>query len=302
MKFELTILGSNSATPTSNRFPSSQVLNVREKLFLIDCGEGTQIQLRRNKLKFSRINHIFISHMHGDHVLGLPGLVATFSLLGRTNDLHIFAHSDLKKMFDGLIHYFSHKLKFKLIYHAIDPSKNVCIHQDKSLEVWSVPLDHRVPTCGFFFKEKPKELNMRKNVIQEYEIPIVKIPEIKSGADFEWNGVIIPNRKLTLPAIHRRSYAYISDTTFKPDIAPMIKGVDLLYHEATFKDDEDLLASKTKHSTATQAAKIAKLADAKKLLIGHFSSRYFDVSELESAAKEVFENTVAIEDNMVFEA
>lgn len=302
MKFELTILGSNSATPTSNRFPSSHVLNVREKLFLIDCGEGTQIQLRKNKLKFSRLNHIFISHMHGDHVLGLPGLISTFSLLGRTSDLHIYAHSDLEKIFSQQINYFAKDLKFKVVYHAINPNKHELIFSDRSVQVWSIPLDHRIPTCGFFFKEQPKELNMRKNVIQDYEIPVSKIPGIKQGEDFDWNGTIIPNERLTLPPVHQKSYAYISDTAYKPDIAPLLKDVDLLYHEATFLDDDDLLASKTKHSTAIQAAEIAKAANAKKLLIGHFSARYHDVKPLEDAAKEVFENTIAIEDNMVFNA
>lgn len=302
MKFELTILGSNSATPTSQRFPSCHVLNVREKLFMIDCGEGSQIQLRRFRLKFSRLNHVFISHLHGDHCLGLPGMIASFNLLGRTNDLHIYAHPELKTVLHPVIEYFSHGLSFEIVYHDIDPSKHQLVFEDKSLEVWTIPLNHRVPTCGYFFKEKPREKNILKYKVDQYQLSIAEIVSIKAGSDLVLeDGTIVPNHDLTTDALPLpRSYAYISDTKFKPSIAPLIKDVDLLYHEATFVENDEVKLSKTFHSSARQAAEIAKLADAKKLLIGHFSARYTSSEGHEKAAQEIFHNTVAVDDGMRF--
>lgn len=302
MKFELTILGSNSATPTSQRFPSCHVLNVREKLFMIDCGEGSQIQLRRFKLKFSRLNHIFISHLHGDHCLGLPGMIASFNLLGRTSDLHIFAHPELKTVLHPVIEYFSHGLTFEIIYHDVDPTKHAMVFEDKSMEVWSIPLNHRVPTCGYFFREKPREKNILKHVVDQYNLSIAEIVSIKNGSDLTLNdGTVIPNTELTTDALPLpRSYAYISDTKFKPSIAPLIKGVDLLYHEATFMEDDEVKLSKTFHSSARQAAEVAKMAEAKKLLIGHFSARYANSEGHEKVAREVFPNTIAVDDGMRF--
>lgn len=302
MKFELTILGSNSATPTSQRFPSCHVLNVREKLFMIDCGEGSQIQLRRFRLKFSRLNHVFISHLHGDHCLGLPGMIASFNLLGRTNDLHIYAHPELKTVLHPVIEYFSHGLSFEIIYHNVDPSKHALVFEDKSLEVWTIPLNHRVPTCGYFFKEKPREKNILKYKVDQYQLSIAEIVSIKAGSDLVLeDGTIVPNHDLTTDALPLpRSYAYISDTKFKPSIAPLIKDVDLLYHEATFVENDEVKLSKTFHSSARQAAEIAKLADAKKLLIGHFSARYTSSEGHEKAAQEIFHNTVAVDDGMRF--
>lgn len=302
MKFELTILGSNSATPTSKRFPSCHVLNVREKLFMIDCGEGSQIQLRRYKLKFSRLNHIFISHLHGDHCLGLPGMIASFNLMGRTQDLHIYAHPELKVILHPVIEYFAHGLTFEIIYHAIDPKKNKMIFEDRSMEVWTIPLKHRVPTCGFYFKEKEREKNIRKDKVEQYDLTIAEIVSIKEGSDLTLeNGSTIPNNELTTDALPLpRSYAYISDTKYKPSIAPLIKGVDLLYHEATFLEDDEVKLSKTYHSSARQAAELAKLAHAKKLLIGHFSARYSSSEGHEKVAQSIFMNTIAVDDGMRF--
>ncbi len=302
MKFELTILGSNSATPTSTRFPSCQVLNVREKLFMVDCGEGAQIQLRRTKLRFSRLDHIFISHLHGDHVLGLPGLLASFSLLGREHPIHIYAHSDLEKMLDPVIRYFAHNISYDIHYHAINPNEHALIFEDKSIEVFSIPLNHKVPTCGFFFKEKDRERKMKKDLIDFYGLSVKDILALKKGEDYiKPDGEVIPNERLTEEPLPRpRSYAYISDTRFKPDIAPWLKGVDLLYHEATFATPEDLRSSKTYHSSAEQAANLATLAEAKKLLIGHFSARYKNSDLHEKNAKAIFPNTVAIADGMKF--
>ncbi len=302
MKFELTILGSNSATPTSQRFPSCHVLNVREKLFMVDCGEGSQIQLRKFKLKFSRLNHIFISHLHGDHCLGLPGLVASFNLLGRTSDLHIFAHPELKTILHPVIEYFSHGLTFAIHYHDVDPKKHARIFEDKSMEVWSIPLNHRVPTCGYFFKEKPREKNIRKEMVEKYQLSIAEIVSIKAGSDLTLkDGTVIENKALTTESLPLpRSYAYISDTKFKPSIAPLIKGVDLLYHEATFMEDDEVRLSKTFHSSARQAAEVARMAEAKQLLIGHFSARYTSAEGHEKVAREIFPNTVAVSDGMRF--
>lgn len=302
MKFELTILGSNAATPTSKRFPSCHVLNVREKLFMIDCGEGSQIQLRRYKLKFSRLNHIFISHLHGDHCLGLPGLIASFNLMGRTQKLHIYAYAELKTILHPVIEYFAHGLSFELIYHDIDPKKNLMIFEDRSMEVWTIPLKHRVPTCGFYFKEKGREKNIIKQKVFQYDLSIAEIVSIKGGSDLTLaDGTIIPNEEITTDALPLpRSYAYISDTKYKPSIAPLINGVDLLYHEATFLENDEVKLSKTYHSSARQAAEVAKLSQAKKLIIGHFSARYNSAEGHEKAAREIFPNTVAVADGMRF--
>lgn len=299
MKFELTILGSNSAQPTPKRFSSAQVINFREKLFLLDCGEGTQIQLRRYKQKFSRLNHIFITHLHGDHVLGLPGLISTFNLMGRRNTLHIYAHEDLKKILHPLLDYFMHKSMFNIEYHPFNPGKHALIYEDKSLEIYTIPLKHSAPTAGFLFKEKINEHNIKKVMIEAFNLSIKDILKIKQGEDFTTtDGKIIPNSRLAIPPKKPRSYAYITDTAYKPQIAEWIQDVDLLYHEATFADEATLLNSKTLHSTGGQAAKIAELAHAKKLIIGHFSSRYKDVKVVESAARSIFKNTTAVHDGM----
>jgi len=302
MKFEVTILGSNSAQPTPKRFSSAHIINFREKLFLLDCGEGTQIQLRRYKQKFSRLNHIFITHLHGDHMLGLPGLISTLNLMGRKSKLHIYAHQDLEGVLQPFLDYFMHQAVFEVVYHPFDPSKNLKIYEDRSLEVYTIPLKHRTPTAGFLFKEKPHERNIRKEMIEAFDISIRDILKIKQGEDYTTkDGKVIPNSQLTLDPKPSRSYAYITDTAYKPDICPMINGATTLYHEATFADEETLRISKTLHSTAKQAALIAQEAQVGKLLIGHFSSRYKDVSLVEEAAKSVFPKTEAVYDGMTVE-
>jgi len=299
MKFEVTILGSNSAQPTPKRFSSAQMVNFREKLFLLDCGEGTQIQIRRYKQKFSRLNHIFITHLHGDHMLGLPGLISTLNLMGRRNTLHIYAHKDLEGLLQPLLDYLMHRSLFTLEYHTFDPSKHALIYEDKSLEVYTIPLKHRTPTAGFLFKEKSNEYNIKKDMIKAFNLSIKDILKIKQGEDFiDVDGKVIPNSKLATPPQKPRSYAYITDTAYKPDITEWIQGADLLYHEATFADEVTLRLSKTLHSSAEQAAKIAQASNAKKLLIGHFSSRYKDTKVVEDAARQVFENTQAVYDGL----
>ncbi|MFP4022975.1 MAG: ribonuclease Z [Thiohalospira sp.] len=297
MTFELTILGSSSAVPTSKRNLTAHVLNAHERFFLIDCGEGTQLQLRRNKIRFGKINHIFISHLHGDHIFGLFGLISTFSLLNRQTDLHIYAHCELEKILNQHIEYFERTLPFKIIYHFLNSKKNEIIYEDKKITVETIPLKHRIPTCGFLFKEKPHLRNLQKNAVQKYNIPIREIQKIKEGAGLTLaDGSIIPNAELTLPPYKQRSYAYCTDTAYSEKIVPILKNVDLLFHEATFTEQLKSQAKKTFHSTAKQAATIAQKANAKKLIIGHFSARYKDVTPLIQEAQKIFVPTYSAED------
>ncbi len=303
MKFELTILGSNSALPTSKRFPTAQVLNVLERFFLIDCGEGTQIQLKKFRVPMSRINHIFISHLHGDHFFGLIGLISTFSLQGRTNELHIYAHSKLEKIIRFQLETLESKLSYKLVFHNIFGKEVQTLFEDEALTVESFPLRHGViPCAGFLFKERERPRHLKKDMLDFYQIPIKARHGIKMGADYLTDqGVLIPNIKLTIEASKPRSYAFCTDTAYFPRIVPIINKVDLLYHEATFLKDDAKRAKSTYHSTAEQAAKIAEEAKVGKLLIGHFSARFHDLSGHLSEAQEVFSNTSLAEDGCVFE-
>ena len=301
MPFELTILGSNSALPTSDRYPTAQVLNVLGRFFLIDCGEGTQIQLRRNKIGFSKIKHIFISHLHGDHYYGLIGLISTLNLLGLKTDLHIYAPSEIKNLLQPQLDFLKGDLGLTLIFHPLNFKKPQQIFIDKRVEVLSFPLKHSISTCGFLFRELPKKANIKKEMILEYNIPVAKIKEIKDGADFiTSDGKIIPNEKLTNSPARSRSYAFCTDTTFHRPIIEVIKNVDLLYHEATFLENMRELATKTMHSSTIDAANTAKLSNAKKLLIGHFSARYNDIKLFENEARTVFENTEAVKEGKTY--
>lgn len=291
MSFELTILGSNSALPTSNRYPTAQVLEVPGHCFLIDCGEGTQIQLRRNKISFSKIRHVFISHLHGDHYYGLIGLISTMNLMGIKSELHIYAHSELKNLLQPQLDQIKGDMLVKLIFHPLNFKKQQRIFESKKLEIFSFPVKHSISTCGFLFKEKTKPANIRKELIKLYNIPIAKIKNIKDGADFiTEDGRSIPNAHLTTPSPLPKSYAFCTDTLFHPPIAEFIKDVDLLYHESTFLEELKDLAEKTFHSTAKQAAQMAKLSNAKKLLLGHYSARFKKIEAFEKEAKEVFTN------------
>lgn len=301
MQFSVTILGSNSALPTSDRNPTAQVLNVSERFFLIDCGEGTQMQLRKNKIRFSKINHIFISHLHGDHYFGLIGLISTYGLLGRTADLHIYAHKDLEYLLTPQLNHFGKELPYKLIFHHIDPFLNVVVYEDSKLTVSSIPLKHRIPTCGFLFQEKPADLHILREAIDFFEIPIKMIPFIKKGDDFILpSGEIIENNRLTKKPYKPRSYAFCSDTLYNEKIAPLVKDVDLLYHEATFMNDQKELAKKTYHSTAEQAALIADKAGVDRLIVGHFSTRYHDLQPLLEECRSVFPNSDLALDGSIF--
>lgn len=292
MAFELTILGSSSALPTSERYPTAQVLNASGRFFLIDCGEGTQIQIRRQKIAFGKIRHIFISHLHGDHYYGLIGLISTFNLLGIKNDLHIYSPTQLREILQPQLNLLKAGLQFNIIFHPLNFKKPELIFEDKVIEVISFPLKHSINCCGFLFREKTKERNIKKEYIQEFNIPIAQIRAIKQGADFETeNGKIIPNEQLTTPPPPPVSYAFCSDTAFHPPVVETIKEVSTLYHEATFTEEMKEWAVKTYHSTALDAAKIAKMANAGKLIIGHFSSRYKTTEQFLKEAQSEFKNT-----------
>jgi ribonuclease Z len=299
MNFAITILGSSSALPTSTRYPTAHLLNANERFFLIDCGEGTQMQLRKYKARFSRINHIFISHLHGDHYFGLFGLLSSFSLLGRTNPLHLFAHKELKTILDFQFKYFP--LNFELCFIDIPENEPAILFENKQLTVTSFPLKHRIPSSGFVFREKQKEKNIKKEMVGYYNLSIKDIIKIKQGSDFVTSdGKLIPNQHLTMPSMVSRSYAFCSDTEYEPSVVQYIKDCDLLYHETTFASDMEHLAAQTGHSTAKQAAEIAKLASAKKLLIGHFSARYKNLSVFETEARDVFQNTYIVDEGKTY--
>lgn len=300
-KATLSILGCGSALPTHKNFPTSQILEMREKQFLIDCGEGTQIRMRQMGLKTNRLGHVFISHLHGDHCFGLIGLISTLGMMNRTADLHIHAQVDLEKILQPQLDYFCEELPFKVIFHAFNPRKHELIHEDRSVFVYSIPLKHRVPCCGFLFEEKMMERHIRRDMIDFYQIPTWKIPRIKQGEDFITDeGELVPNERLTVAAEPPIRYAYCSDTAYSEKIIPIIEGVDCLYHEATFLEDEIVRSRQTEHSTASQAATIAKKANVKKLIIGHFSARYPNQKLILEEAKAIFENTVLGEDMKVF--
>ena len=230
-KFEVNILGCGSALPTTRHFASSQVVNVREKLFMIDCGEGAQLQLRRSKLKFTRLNHIFISHLHGDHCFGLMGLISTFGLLGRTAALHIYAHEELEKLLAPHLEFFCKGMTYDVVFHSIDPTKAAIIYDDRSVSVSTIPLKHRIPTCGFLFQEKKTPNHIIRDMVDFYQIPVFELNRIKNGEDYITpEGVVVPNNRLTTPSAPARSYAYCSDTAYQRNIIPQIKGVDLLFH------------------------------------------------------------------------
>jgi len=294
VSFSFTILGSSSAVPTSERFPSAHVVNIHERFFLLDCGEGTQIQLRKNRIGFGRINHILISHVHGDHTFGLFGLISTLSLLGRNTDLHIYAHPMLEQVLnDHRKHYYEHPLSFNLVFHPIGSSRSRLIFEDDKLEIHTIPMKHRVPTCGFLLREKAPLLNIRKEMVKFHDIPVREIMNIKQGEDFVTaEGDVIPNRVLTLPPVKPRSLAYCTDTKYTESILPHISGVDILYHEATYLHNMLERARETGHSTARQAGTIAAKAGAGKLIIGHFSARYKTVDALVEEASEEFPGTL----------
>ena len=298
-KFEVNILGCGSALPTTRHFSSSQVVNIREKLFMIDCGEGAQLQLRRSKLKFTRLNHIFISHLHGDHCFGLMGLISTFGLLGRTATLHIYAHEELERLLQPQLDFFCKGMTNEVKFHHIDPTKAEMIYEDRSVNVTTIPLRHRIPSCGFLFQEKKTPNHIIRDMIDFYQIPVFELNRIKNGADYVCpDGTIVPNGRLTTPSASPRSYAYCSDTVYQRNILSQIKGVDLLFHEATFMHEDAARAKETFHTTTLQAAEIARDAEVKQLVIGHFSARYENEELLLEETQSLFPNTLLAKENL----
>lgn len=294
MNFELRILGSNSATPAHGRHLSAQVLTIGADVFLIDCGEGTQFQMLKFHVKRNKINHIFISHLHGDHIFGLIGLLMTYDLNGRTKPLHIYSPAGLQAIIEIQ---FNDAPKFPLHFHVTDPSVSTVIFENKRVEVTSIPLVHRAPCHGFLFAEKPHKANILKEKIEAYQIPYQAIPAIKNGGHYTLeDGRVIPHEELTEKALPPRKFAYCSDTMYSEAILPIIKGVNILYHEATFMHELLPQAQKTMHSTAQQAAIIAKKAAVKQLILGHFSSRYDNLNPLLEEAKAIFESTTLVEE------
>lgn len=301
MKFEITILGSGSATPTIRRNPTAQIVNVLERMFLIDCAEGTQLQLRKYGIRFQRINNIFISHLHGDHYFGLVGLLSSFQLLGRKQKLTIYAPKGLEQIVKLQLESGDAKLGFEVEFIHLTSNQSELIFEDNLVEVYTIPLKHRIYCNGFLIKEKKRERRLSRELIEKYQIPIAMMHRLKKGEDWVKESVTLKNEELTLPPFPARSYAFCSDTAYSEKIVPIIERVDCLYHEATFTDKYANRAKATFHSTAKQAATIAQKANVKQLLIGHYSARYNDTEELLSEAKEVFENIIAVEDGMSIE-
>ena len=300
MNFELNILGCGSAKPTTRHQPTSQILNVRGKFFMIDCGEGVQTQMQKMGLSMMNIGHIFISHNHGDHVFGLPGLVGTMDLLGRTAELHIHGPLQVGDFIDFLLKTFYTDIGYKLIFHPVDVHQHTLVYEDRSITVYSIPLQHRLPTCGYLFKEKPGLPHIRREMIDAFNIPVSQINNIKAGASWTTeDGTIIPHERLTTPANPPRSYAYCSDTVYLPHLKDILHGVTLLYHEATYMHERALRAEQTRHTTALQAATLARDAKVEKLCVGHFSASLKDENVLLHEAQSVFPNTILANEGLV---
>lgn len=300
MRFDITVLGSNSAIPAHGRYLSSQVLTVQNNLYLIDCGEGTQFRIRDFKIKASKINQIFISHLHGDHYLGLVGLLGSLNLLGRKEPLTIFSPLGLEEIVAAHIKYGETHFNYELKFEVVETIKYQKIFEDQHLEVYSIPLKHRIPTTGFLFKEKPHSRNIISEAIQKFELSVEQIKAAKAGEDLVGkNGQSIPNSEVTFLK-KRKSFAYCSDTIYDESIIPFIQNADILYHEATFKDDMKKTAKERGHSTTIEAATIAKKCNAGKLILGHFSSRYEQPEELETEARTVFQNSYAAKEGTIY--
>ncbi len=299
---KLTILGCHSATPRTNTNPTSQVLEIKNQVFLIDCGEGTQVELRRHKIKFVRIKHIFISHLHGDHYFGLVGLISTFRLLTREADLHIYCPKGLKEVITLQMKLADSWTNYQLIFHELDSNTSELIYEDDKIEVHTIPLDHRIYTNGFLFKEKEGERKLDMNAVLNNNIDVSYYRKLKQGFDIEnKEGKLIKNQMVTKMGVKPKSYAFCSDTAYNEDIVPIIKDVDVLYHESTFLEKNKKLALPTKHSTAKQAAEIANQAQVGTLILGHYSTRYNDLEAFRTEAQTIFQPVELAEDGKTFE-
>ena len=300
--FKVHILGCGSALPTLQHYASSQIVEVRGKVFMVDCGEGTQIQLRRTHVHFAKIGAIFISHLHGDHCFGLLGLLSTFGMLGRTAKLKVFAPADYESLFKQQVEFFMTGLEYEIEFVPVDTTKNQVVYEDKSLTVETLPLQHRIACCGYLFREKPTLPHIRRDMIDYYQIPISQINNIKLGASWTTkDGEVIPHERLVTPADPVRSYAYCSDTRYIPALHKLVHGVSTLYHESTYTTENQDRAKLFYHSTAHQAACVARDAHVGKLLLGHYSARYNDEKVLLDEAREVFPNTFLSKEGRVFD-
>jgi len=300
-KMKLTILGCYAATPRTITNPTSQVLEIKNQMFLIDCGEGTQVQLRKHKIKFSRINRIFISHLHGDHFYGLIGLISTFTLLNRENDLHVYGPKGIKEIILLQLKLSNSYTGYNLYFHELESNESVLVFEDDNVTVKTIPLKHRVYTNGYLFKEKNTHRKLNIEAVEEYNIEKCYFAKIKNGGNITLeNGKEIKNEELTFSPEKEKSYAFCSDTLYNESIIPIIKNVDVLYHESTFLESENHLASKTMHSTAKEAALIAKKANVGTLLMGHYSTRYGDISLFKKEGESIFKPILLANDGKQF--
>lgn len=300
--FRVHILGCGSAQPTLRHYNSSQIVEVRGKMFMVDCGEGTQTQLRRSHVKFTNISHVFISHLHGDHCFGLIGMISTFGMLGRTAPLFVYAPAELQPLLQVQLKMFCSNMGYDVVFKPLDTTRHEVVYEDRSLSVESIPLKHSIPCCGFLFREKATLPHIRRDMIDCYEIPISQINNIKNGMDWTTpDGEVIPNGRLTLPPAPVRSYAYCSDTRYMPHLHELVEGVSTMYHESTYSSDNEENAAKYFHSTAAQAAMVARDAKVGKLVLGHYSSRYDDEKCLLNEAKAIFEKTYLSNEMMIIE-
>ncbi len=299
---KLTILGCYAATPRTFTNPTAQVLEIKNRLFLIDCGEGTQVQLRKNKIKFSKINHVFISHLHGDHFFGLIGLISTFSLLNRNNDLHIYGPKGIKEIIKLQLRLSNSWPNFNLHFNELENTNSEIIFEDEKVSVKTIPLQHRIYTNGFLFQEKLDERKLNIEAVEHYQIEKCYYQNIKNGKDILLDdGRLIANSELTFDPLKPKSYAFCSDGCYFEPIIPIISNVDVLYHEATFLQSEENLASKTMHSTAIEAATIAAKAQVSQLILGHYSTRYDSIDLFKEEAETVFPNVLLAEDGKTFD-
>ncbi len=300
--FRVHILGCGCALPTLRHYASSQVVEIRGKMFMVDCGEGTQMQLRRSHIRFQNLSNVFISHLHGDHCFGLVGMISTFGMLGRTAPLHVYAPAEFADMFAAQLKFFCNSFDYEVVFHPVNTTEASVIYEDRSLTVTTIPLKHRVPCCGFLFREKPTLPHIRRDMIDAFEIPVSQINNIKNGMDWTApDGTVIPNSRLVQQADPARSYAYCSDTVYLPQLHKQLHGVSLLYHESTYGKDNATNARKYCHSTAAEAAQVARDAEVGKLILGHYSARYEDESVLLNEAKAVFPNVELTDEMKVFD-
>ncbi len=300
--FKVHILGCGSALPTQRHNPSSQIIEIRGKLFMVDCGEGTQTQIRRSRMNFSKLYAVFISHLHGDHVLGLVGMISTFGLQGRTAPLHVYAPADYEPLLKMELQLFCSGLDYEVIFHPVDTSERKVIYDDRSLTVETIPLNHRKPCSGFLFKEKPGLRHIRPEMLQCYDIPRSQIDNLRNGLDWTSpEGEVISNDKLTLPPDPVRSYAYCSDTRYIPELGKSLKGVTTLYHESTYCEDNIEKAKKYLHSTAREAALTARDAEAQQLLLGHYSQCYKNEQPILDEARSIFANAHLTQEGKTFD-